>query len=71
MIRIRMLCFLLAPLAAIGCRAPAETPKQEPCMPQANPPEVEMNDKAWEDIMQKVKELEEEIAEMKKGLPPD
>jgi hypothetical protein len=57
---------------AVGCGSgtpSAET--QEPSMSKANPPEIEMNDRAWEGIMQKVKELEKEIAEMEKGLPPD
>jgi cytochrome c556 len=50
---------------ALGC-----TEIQEPCMSQVNPPEVEMNEKAREEMMQKIKELEERIAEMEKGLTP-
>jgi hypothetical protein len=62
-----------APEAGRPTRSPAPADKaetQEPGMSQANPLAVEMNDKAREEMMQKIKELEEEIAEMKKGLTP-
>jgi peptidoglycan hydrolase CwlO-like protein len=68
---LRATCLTIAAIA-IGCRAPAA--QRETQMPQAESGaqrERENLDKEWDAIMQKVKELEEEIAEMEKGLPPD